>query len=81
VTIQDPGFDDERRAASEVPDDEEEPKEAWEEDDTLSPQERLEISRHKSEYERSKAYNILRNKRTLTDLRLGVEDLFARNPL
>lgn len=72
----DAGFDDQPRASSPLRS-EGVQEEEWEADDSLSPQERLTIAREGSEYERSRAYNIIRNKKLTKDLEASVKDLFT----
>lgn len=72
----DAGFDDQPRASSPLRS-EGVQEEEWEADDSLSPQERLTIAREGSEYERSRAYNIIRNKKLTEDLQASVKDLFT----
>ena len=54
------------------------PAEDWELDMTLLPQDHLEISKHQSEYEHSRAYNMIWNKKALDQLDLlsSVNNLF-----
>lgn len=77
IGTHDPGFDDLRTASSPAPSAAED-HEAWEIDDTLLPQERVEIGRQKSEYERTRAYNIIRNKKSVAaiDLQVAISSLF-----
>lgn len=77
IATHDPGFDD-KQAASSPPPGEEESLEDWEMDGNLSPTERLEISREKSQYERSRAYNIIRNRKFAADLKDSVKGLFTQ---
>ena len=58
VATHDPGFDDLHMASSPAPS-EAGDQEAWEINDTLSPQERVEIGRRKLKYERTRTYNII----------------------
>lgn len=74
VGTHDPGFDDQPRSSSPVQIDE--VQEEWELDDSLSPQERMQISKEGSEYERSRAYNIIRNTRLTAELKSSVAQLF-----
>ena len=68
-TAHNPGFDN-VDASSPAPDEIEAPAEVWELDMALLPQERLEISKHWSEYEHSRAYNMIQNKKALDQLDL-----------
>ena len=53
--------------------------EDWEKDETLLPQERAEIGRQKSEYERLRSYNIIRNSKSVAanDLKQSLQGLFS----
>ena len=72
-----PGFDNDCRASSSAPS-EADDQEDWEADETLTPQERMEIGRQRSEYERTRSYNIIRNKKkeAAIDLQVMVSNLF-----
>ena len=58
INTHNPGFDN-HGPSSPVPDEDEEAAENWEKDTTLLPQEHLEIGQHLSEYECSRAYNMI----------------------
>ena len=78
IATHDPGFD-EKQAPSSLPADEDEVMEEWEGNNTLLPQECLEISWEKSEYKRSRAYNIIYNKKLAADLKDSAKDLFKQS--
>ena len=77
-TAHDPKFDN-VNVSSPAPDEIEAPAEVWELDTALLPQECLEISKHRSEYECSRAYNMIQNKKALDQLDLpsSVNHLFS----
>ena len=77
-TAHNPKFDN-VNVSSPAPDEIEAPAEVWELDTALLPQERLEISKHRSEYECSRAYNMIQNKKALDQLDLpsSVNHLFS----
>ena len=73
-----PRFDN-VNASSPAPDEIEAPAEVWELDMALLPQECLEISKHQSEYEHSRSYTMIQNKKALDQLDLpsSVSHLFS----
>lgn len=79
IATHDPGFDDMHMSSSPAPSEVDESPEDWEKDETLLPQERVEIGRQKSEYERSRSYNIIRNKKSVAamDLKQSLQGLFS----
>ena len=76
IATHDPEFDENNAASSPLPGGD--GLEDWEMDDSLLPQERIEISRERSEYERSRAYNIVCNRKLAADLKDSVEGLFTQ---
>ena len=68
ITTNDPGFDDMPSLSQVQSNAEEWLKEAWEMDNNLSPHECLKIAQQKSEYERSRSYNIVQSPSTIKNL-------------
>ena len=77
VATHDLGFNDLHTALSPAPS-EAGDQEAWEIDDTLSPQECVKIGRQKLEYKRTRTYNIIQNKKSVAaiDLQVAISNLF-----